>query len=133
KRPDWVDLVPAERTLLERLVPRRSTLRSDRRPGNRAASASRSPFLIECQGTGRSFNSPPHPPDSVGGYLKCQVRARLVLRRNCFGVVGPKRARAWLPRRRSDTIQQELSRGRFGVTALQSRAPRVLYLQLKEH
>ena len=34
----------AERTLLERLVPRRSTLRSDRRPGNRAASASRSPF-----------------------------------------------------------------------------------------
>jgi hypothetical protein len=31
KRPDWVDLVPAERTLLERLIPRRSTLRSDRR------------------------------------------------------------------------------------------------------
>ena len=59
KRPDWVDLVPAERTLLERLVPRRSTLRSDRRPGNRAASASRSPFLIECQGTEPSFNPPP--------------------------------------------------------------------------
>ena len=58
KRPDWVDLVPAERTLLERLVPRRSTLRSDRRPGNRAASASRSPFLIECQGTERSLNAP---------------------------------------------------------------------------
>jgi hypothetical protein len=60
KRPDWVDLVPAEPTLLDRLVPRRSTLRRDRRPGNRAASASRSPFLIECQGTERSFNAPPH-------------------------------------------------------------------------
>ena len=58
KRPDWVDLVPAERTLLERLIPRRSTVRSDRRPGNRAASPSRSPFLIECQGTGRSLNVP---------------------------------------------------------------------------
>jgi hypothetical protein len=49
KRPDWVDLVPAEQTLLERLVPRRLILRSDRRPGNRAATASRSPFVIECQ------------------------------------------------------------------------------------
>ena len=47
KRPDQVDLVPAERTLLERLRPRRSTLRSDRRPGNRAASPSRSPFLMK--------------------------------------------------------------------------------------
>ena len=28
--------MPAERTLLERLIPRRSTLRSDRRPGYRA-------------------------------------------------------------------------------------------------
>src|SRR6516164_81739 len=82
------ELVPAERTLLERLVPRRSTLRSDRRPGNRAASASRSPFLRECQGTERSFNAPPHPQDSVGVYMNCQVTARLVLRRNCFGVVG---------------------------------------------
>ena len=94
KRPDWVNLVPAECTLLERLIPRRSTLRSDRRPGNRAASASRSPFLIECQGTERSFNAPPHLQDSVGVYMKRQVRARLVLRRNCFGVVGPKRASA---------------------------------------
>ena len=92
KRPDWVDLVPAERTPLDRLVPRRSTLRSDRRPGNRAASASRSPFLRECQGTERSFNAPPHPQDSVGVYMNCQVTARLVLRRNCFGVVGPTRA-----------------------------------------
>jgi hypothetical protein len=24
--------------------------------------------------------------------MNCQVRARLILRRNCFGVVGPKRA-----------------------------------------
>ena len=86
KRPDWVALVPAERTLLERLVPRRSTLRSDRRPGNRAASASRSSFLIECQGTERSFNAPPHLPDSAGVFMNYQVRARLVLRRNCFGV-----------------------------------------------
>jgi hypothetical protein len=84
--------VPAERTLLEWLIPRRSTLRSDWRTGNRAASASRSPFLIECQGTERSFNAPPHPQDSVGVYMNCQVSARLVLRRNCFGVVGPTRA-----------------------------------------
>src|SRR5262249_7935305 len=83
--PDWVDLVPAERTLLERLVPRRSTLRSDR-PGNRAASASRSPFLIECQGTERSFNAPPHLQDCAGVFMNYQVRGRLVLRRNCFGV-----------------------------------------------
>jgi hypothetical protein len=27
-------------------------------------------------------------------YMNCQVRARLVLRRNCFGVVGPTRARS---------------------------------------
>jgi hypothetical protein len=60
KRPDWVDLVPAEPSLLEPLLPRRSALRSDRWAGNRAASASRSPFLIECQGTERSFNAPPH-------------------------------------------------------------------------
>ena len=93
KRPDWVDLVPAERTLLERLVPRRSTLRSDRRPGNRAASASRSPFLIECQGTERSFNVPPICGILSGVYMNCQVRARLVLRRNCFGVVGPEQTR----------------------------------------
>ena len=53
-----VPVVEAERTLLERLVPRRSTLRSDRRPGNRAAPPSRSPFLIKCQGTERSFNAP---------------------------------------------------------------------------
>jgi hypothetical protein len=26
-------------------------------------------------------------------YMNCQVRARLVLRKNCFGVVGPTRAR----------------------------------------
>ena len=90
RRPDWVDLVPPEWTLLERLVPRRSTLRRERRPGNRAASPSRSPFLIECQGTERSFNAPPHLQDSVGVYMNCQLRARLVLRRNCFGVVGPK-------------------------------------------
>jgi hypothetical protein len=30
-------------------------------------------------------------------YMNCKVRARLVLRRNCFGVVGPTRARSWLP------------------------------------
>ena len=83
--------MPAERTLLERLGLKRSTMRSDRRPGNGAASSSRSPFLIECQGTERSFNAPPHLQDSVGMYMNCQVRARLVLRRNCFGVVGPKR------------------------------------------
>jgi hypothetical protein len=58
KRPDWVDLVPAEWNLLERLIPRRSTLRSDRRHGSRAASPRRFPFLIECQGTERSFNEP---------------------------------------------------------------------------
>jgi hypothetical protein len=46
--------------------------RSDRRPGNRAASASRSPFLIECQGTERSFNAPPHLQDSVGVYMNGQ-------------------------------------------------------------
>ena len=91
KRPDWVNLVPVEWTLLERLVPRRSTLLSDRRPGNRAASASRSPFLIECQRTERSFNAPPHLQDSVGVYMNCQVRVRLVLRRNYFGGGGPKR------------------------------------------
>jgi hypothetical protein len=61
QRPDRVDLVPAERTLLERLIPRRLTLRTDRRHGNRATSPSRAPFLIECQGTERSFNAPPHP------------------------------------------------------------------------
>jgi hypothetical protein len=35
----------------------------------------------------------PDLKDSVGVYMNCQVRARLVLRRNCFGVVGPTRAR----------------------------------------
>jgi hypothetical protein len=54
-------------------------------------------FYIECQGTERSFNAPPHLQDSAGVYMKRQVRARLVLRRNCFGVVGPARARSWLP------------------------------------
>jgi hypothetical protein len=34
----------------------------------------------------RSFNAPPHPQDSVGVYMNCQVRARLELRSNCFGV-----------------------------------------------
>jgi hypothetical protein len=51
-----------------------------------------SQFLIECQGTERSFNAPPDLQDSVGEYMNCQVTARLVLRRNCVGVVGPKRA-----------------------------------------
>ena len=51
-RPDWVDLVPAERTLLERLRPRRSTLRSDRRPGNRAASPRRSSVPHRVSGNG---------------------------------------------------------------------------------
>jgi hypothetical protein len=115
--------VPVERILLERLIPRRSTLRSDRRPGNRAASPGRSPFLIECQGTERSLNAPrraahnagvevsgsavsvprvesptkgqpiaapisvaPHLQGAIGMYMNCQVRGRLVLRRNCFGV-----------------------------------------------
>ena len=59
-------------TLLDRRVPRGSTLRGDRRPGNRAASASRSPFRIECQGTDRSFNAPPHLQDSVGIYMNGQ-------------------------------------------------------------
>ncbi len=52
--------------MLERLRPRRSTLRSDRRPGNRAASPSRSPFLIECQGTERSLNAPRRAALDVG-------------------------------------------------------------------
>ena len=34
---------------------------------------------------------------------------------------------------RLDTTQQKPSRARFGVTALASRAPRLLYLLLKEH
>ena len=55
--PTGVDLVPAALTLLDGLIPRRSSLRSDRRPGNRGASPSRSPFLIECQGTERSLNA----------------------------------------------------------------------------
>ena len=59
--------MPAERTVVERLIPRRSTLRSDRRPGNRAASASRSPFLIGCQGMERSFNAPPPSAGSCRG------------------------------------------------------------------
>jgi hypothetical protein len=82
--------MPAEQTLLERLVPRRSTLRSDRRPGNKATSPSRSRFLMECRGTERSFNAPPHLQDSVGVCMNCQVRARPLRLKNCFGVVGPK-------------------------------------------
>jgi hypothetical protein len=44
------------------------------------------PFLIECQGAERSFNAPLHLQDSAGVFMNYQVRARLVLRRNCFGV-----------------------------------------------
>jgi hypothetical protein len=61
-----VDLVPAERTLLEGLIPRRLTLRSDRRHGNRAASPSRSLFLIESQGTERSLKAPRRAAHDAG-------------------------------------------------------------------
>jgi subtilisin family serine protease len=63
-------------------------------PNKGLASASRSSFLIHCQRTERSFNAAPHLQASVGVYLNCQVRARQVLRRNCFGVVGPLCGRA---------------------------------------
>ena len=36
--------------------------------------------------------SRPHLQGAVGMYMNCQVTARLMLRRNCFGGVGPKRA-----------------------------------------
>ena len=95
KRPDWVDLVPAEPTLLERLIPRRSTLRIDRRPGNRAAPPSRSPFLIRVSGNGTLVQcTAPIYRILPGVFKNYQVRAGLVLRRNCFGVVGPTRESA---------------------------------------
>ena len=38
------------------------------------------------------YFSRPHLQGSAGMYMNRQVRARLVFRRNCFGVVGPTRA-----------------------------------------
>ncbi len=61
-----VDQAPAERTLLEGLIPRRLTLRSERRHGNRVASPSRSLFLMECQETERSLNAPRRAAHDAG-------------------------------------------------------------------
>jgi hypothetical protein len=61
-----VILISAMRQGPTPLRPRRLTLRSDQRHGNRAASPSRSLFLIECQGTERSLNAPRRAAHDAG-------------------------------------------------------------------
>ena len=65
-----------------------------RRGGGERFSRLRSSVRVSDQGEanrGTDF-SRPHLQGAVGMCMNCQVRARLVFRRDCFGVVGPKRA-----------------------------------------
>jgi hypothetical protein len=61
--------------------------------------------------------SRPHLQGSVGMYMNFQVRARLVFRRNCFGVVGPTRANSSTTHRRCMARPGMLRKGRRAGTS----------------